>query len=372
MRERIPSDVAICVGERHYTRFGIRSLLEKHVCDIIMPDITRCGGPSEMKRMATMAEAYQVLLAPHNPNGPLSTLASSHVCASVPNFFRQEFMFNDVPWRDTVIDHPIADMVYDGHLHLSDRPGLGVDLVEEEMEKHPGITSNPPENFLYLMRMPFQIDLIGKVVLITGVSSGIGLGTAHEFARAGACVAGCARKPESDDSVSAFLQAVEGEGCKALYVQADVTQEEELEKLVQEVIATFGRLDIVVSNAGMNVFEGAAECSESRWAYNLDLNLASHWRLARIAKPYLEQSGNGVILLMTSNHAFCSIPGCFPYNVTKTAITGLVRSLTIEWGPKIRTVGVAPGFIDTAGNDTWFNSFPDAMAERNVRLIFIR
>ena len=112
------------------------------------------------------------------------------------------------------------------------------------------------------MRMPFQIDLTGKVVLITGVSSGIGLGTAHEFARAGACVAGCARKPESDDSVSAFLQAVEGEGCKALYVQADVTQEEELEKLVQEVIATFGRLDIVVSNAGMNVFEGAAECSE--------------------------------------------------------------------------------------------------------------
>ena len=71
---------------------------------------------------------------------------------------------------------------------------------------------------------------------------------------------------------------MEGEGCKALYVQADVTQEEELEKLVQEVIATFGRLDIVVSNAGMNVFEGAAECSESRWAYNLDLNLASHWR----------------------------------------------------------------------------------------------
>ena len=72
-----------------------------------------------MKRMATMAEAYQVLLAPHNPNGPLSTLASSHVCASVPNFFRQEFMFNDVPWRDTVIDHPIADMVYVGS------PGVG-------------------------------------------------------------------------------------------------------------------------------------------------------------------------------------------------------------------------------------------------------
>lgn len=51
------------------------------------------------------------------------------------------------PWRDTVIDHPIAEMVYDGHLHLSDRPGLGVDLVEEEMEKHPGITMDAPDNF---------------------------------------------------------------------------------------------------------------------------------------------------------------------------------------------------------------------------------
>ncbi|MEP6805795.1 MAG: mandelate racemase/muconate lactonizing enzyme family protein, partial [Flavobacterium sp.] len=139
MRERIPSNISICVGERHYTRHGIRPVLEKNICDIMMPDITRCGGPSEMKRMATMMEAYNVLLAPHNPNGPLSTLASAHVCASVPNFFRQEFMFNDVPWRDTVITHPIKDMIHNGHLRLSERPGLGVDLVEEEMEKHPGI-----------------------------------------------------------------------------------------------------------------------------------------------------------------------------------------------------------------------------------------
>ncbi|RFM26888.1 mandelate racemase/muconate lactonizing enzyme family protein [Deminuibacter soli] len=144
MRERLPSNVSICVGERHYTRHGIRPLLEKHVCDIMMPDITRCGGPSEMKRMATMMEAYNVLLAPHNPNGPLSTLASAHVCATVPNFFRQEFMFTDVPWRDEVITHPIAEMINDGHLHLSDRPGLGVDLVEAEMEKHPGVVAFRP------------------------------------------------------------------------------------------------------------------------------------------------------------------------------------------------------------------------------------
>lgn len=139
MRERIPSNVSICVGERHYTRHGIRPVLEKNICDIMMPDITRCGGPSEMKRMATMMEAYNVLLAPHNPNGPLSTLASAHVCASVPNFFRQEFMFNDVPWRDTIIDYPIHEMIKNGHLVLSDRPGFGVDILEDEIEKHPGL-----------------------------------------------------------------------------------------------------------------------------------------------------------------------------------------------------------------------------------------
>ena len=137
IRQRVRASIPLCVGERHYTRHGFRPVLEKHLCDVIMPDITRCGGPSEMKRIATMAEAYGVPIAPHNPNGPLSTLASAHVCASIPNFFRCEFMFNDVPWRDSCITHPIE--VKEGHLILSDRPGLGVDLVESELEKHPGV-----------------------------------------------------------------------------------------------------------------------------------------------------------------------------------------------------------------------------------------
>jgi galactonate dehydratase len=137
LRQRLPGNISICVGERHYTRHGFRRVLEQHICDIIMPDITRCGGPSEMKRIATMAEVYNVLIAPHNPNGPLSSLASAYVCAAIPNLFRQEFMFIDVPWRDEVISHPLD--ISEGHLHLSGRPGLGVDLIEPEMERHPGI-----------------------------------------------------------------------------------------------------------------------------------------------------------------------------------------------------------------------------------------
>lgn len=139
---RQQTQVPICVGERHYSRWGFRPVLEQQLVDYIMPDVTRCGGPSEMKRIATMAETYNVQVAPHNPNGPLSTLASAHVSASIPNFFRQEFMFNDVPWRDTVISRALN--IKDGCLHLDDAPGLGVDLIDEEMEAHPGITQPKP------------------------------------------------------------------------------------------------------------------------------------------------------------------------------------------------------------------------------------
>ena len=107
-----------------------------------MPDITRCGGIGEMKRIATMAEAYNVPIAPHNPNGPISTTAAAHVMASIPNFFYQEFMATDVTWRDACLTRalPIRDGVYE----LGDEPGLGFDLVEEELERHPGVTVRRP------------------------------------------------------------------------------------------------------------------------------------------------------------------------------------------------------------------------------------
>ncbi len=207
--------------------------------------------------------------------------------------------------------------------------------------------------------MALTIDLKEKVALVTGVTSGIGAGIASMFAKAGANVSGCGT---SEDG-SLFLKETEANNVKAFYTQCDVTKEEDLQKFVQNTIVKFGRIDVLVSNAGRNVFEGAADCDEEHWQQNMELNLASHWRLAKLCKPHLEKN-NGVIVIMTSNHAYSSIPGCFPYNITKTALTGLVRSLAIEWGPSIRTVGIAPGFIDTAGNQKWFDRFPDAEKER--------
>jgi len=136
IKRQIP--LPVCVGERLHSRYMCRPVLDLQAADILMPDVTRCGGISELRKIATLCETYNVPVAPHNPNGPVSTIASAHVMASVPNFFRQEFMLMDVPWRDTVIDKPLP--VRDGYFHLNGEPGLGFDLVEEEMERHPGVT----------------------------------------------------------------------------------------------------------------------------------------------------------------------------------------------------------------------------------------
>jgi galactonate dehydratase len=140
IRQKIP--LPVCVGERLHSRFMARPILEKRAADILMPDITRCGGIGEMKRIAAMCEAFNVPIAPHNPNGPISTIAAAHVMASVPNFYLQEFMITDVPWRDTVLDKPLP--VKNGVFALGDEPGLGFDLNEEELDRHPGVTRRRP------------------------------------------------------------------------------------------------------------------------------------------------------------------------------------------------------------------------------------
>jgi len=137
--------------------------------------------------------------------------------------------------------------------------------------------------------------------------------------------------------------------------------------LMQVVQAQWGGLDVLISNAGRNVFKGAELCSEDDWDECMNLDLASHWRLSKEALPLLRNSKSdepGSIVIIGSNHAHNTIPGCFPYNVAKAGLLGLVQSLAIEWGPDIRCAGIAPGFIDTPGNDAWFDTFPDSAAER--------
>lgn len=212
--------------------------------------------------------------------------------------------------------------------------------------------------------MSVSIDLSGLRALVTGVTSGLGAGIAATLAQAGVDVAGCGLEPDAHDGATAFRAAAAGHGRRAFYRACDVSDGDAARALVAWSAETLGGLDLVVSNAGRSVFTGAAATDEAAWQANLDLNLAAHWRIAQAARPWLERSARPVIVVIASNHAFYTLPGCFPYNVAKAGLLALVQSLAIEWGPRVRAVGVAPGFIDAPMAAGWFETFPDPAAKR--------
>jgi NAD(P)-dependent dehydrogenase (short-subunit alcohol dehydrogenase family) len=212
--------------------------------------------------------------------------------------------------------------------------------------------------------MSIHIDLSNRRAVVTGVSSGIGAGVAEALAQAGSDVAGCGLEPASSEGVKRFIAAVEGHGRRAHYQSVDLADGAAARAFVEWSARQLGGLDIIVSNAGRNYHIGAAQVSEAEWQANFDLNLAAHWRVAQAAKPYLDRAQAPVVIIMGSNHAFYTLPNSFPYNVAKAGLLAMVQSLAIEWGPHIRTAGIAPGFIDTPMNIEWFGQFPDPAAKR--------
>ncbi len=208
------------------------------------------------------------------------------------------------------------------------------------------------------------IDLTGKVAIVTGASQGIGLGIASVLAEAGCHVAGCGLSEPSGSKAIHFTEQIEKHGQEAFYKQMDIRREKDIEVFVKEVIQRFGRINILISNAGENRFTTPEECETSFWNENMSLNLKSHWLMAKACFEQL-RNHRGIALMMTSNHAYATLPGCFPYNVAKAGIIGLVKALAVQWGPEVRVIGLAPGFIVTEGGDKWFQSFPDPVAKRN-------
>jgi galactonate dehydratase len=125
----------IATGERLVGRWEFRELLEKRAVSIIQPDVSHCGGISEARRIAAMAETYLVPVACHNPQGPVSTAASLHVGFAVPNYLIQEVVRADVPWRNDILIEPLD--VDKGVVSAPAKPGLGIDINEAEAAKHP-------------------------------------------------------------------------------------------------------------------------------------------------------------------------------------------------------------------------------------------
>ncbi len=137
--------IPIATGERLVTRNEFREHLEKRACAVIQPNVCYCGGVSEVRRIAAMAEASLVPIAPHNPNGPIGTMVSVHLALALPNFLILEQVRGDVSWRGEIVDHPLETQ--DGYVSPPTRPGIGVELVEEVAAAHPGRSPAPHLEF---------------------------------------------------------------------------------------------------------------------------------------------------------------------------------------------------------------------------------
>jgi galactonate dehydratase len=127
--------IPVATGEMLYTTFGFRELLEKHAADIIQPDVCICGGLLEMKKIAALAEAHYVTVAPHNPTGPIATAVNVHFAATTPNFLILEYHPDDAGPRADLLQRPIR--LRDGYLELPEAPGLGVELNEAAVPDRP-------------------------------------------------------------------------------------------------------------------------------------------------------------------------------------------------------------------------------------------
>jgi galactonate dehydratase len=129
------SNIPIATGERLVGRWQFREVFEKRACHIIQPDLTHCGGLWEARKIAAMAEAYSIAVAPHNPNGPICTAVAVQFALSTPNWIIQEAITSDVPWRHDVIEGSFD--VVDGYIGVPTAPGLGISVNEKEAAKYP-------------------------------------------------------------------------------------------------------------------------------------------------------------------------------------------------------------------------------------------
>ncbi len=127
--------IPLATGECLYTKFDFREILIKQAADIIQPDICLAGGVMELKKIAAMAEAHYVKVAPHNPMGPLATMVNVHFAASTPNFLVLEYHPDDAAPRKDLIKDPI--MVKDGFLQIPTKPGWGYEINEEAFKSYP-------------------------------------------------------------------------------------------------------------------------------------------------------------------------------------------------------------------------------------------
>ena len=193
------------------------------------------------------------------------------------------------------------------------------------------------------------MSIKNRVAIITGAGQGVGRATAQLFAREGARVVIFSRTPSHlDETVTAIRDA----GGDVLAIQGDVAQEEDVQKLFQQVRDTYGHLDILINCAGIVAVRPFVEMDTATWDQVLGVNLRGTFLCCREAFRMMSTQGQGVIVNISSLSGVKGVekfPGLSAYNVSKSGVAGLTEILAVEGKPhNIRVCAVSPGAIDTA------------------------
>lgn len=203
--------------------------------------------------------------------------------------------------------------------------------------------------------------LNGKSAFVTGAGQGIGRGIAEQLAAKGASVTIAEINEAAGKSTADQLSQA---GHQAQFVKVDIRAEDDIKSGIAAHLQRFGGLDIVVNNAGQNQHFDASQMSVDEWERSMSLNLRGAWLCCKHALPIMAAREGGVIINIASVHATMTAYNFFPYNVAKSGILGLTRSLALDWGRhNIRAVAVSPGWVRTQPAIDYFEGADDPAAE---------
>ena len=201
----------------------------------------------------------------------------------------------------------------------------------------------------------------GKSAFVTGAGQGIGRGIAKELAAQGASVT---IAEINDATGKTTAEELCGAGYQAQFARVDIRCEADIKAGIAAHVAHFGGLDILVNNAGQNQHFDASQMSVEEWETSMSLNLRGAWLCSKHALPIMASQESGVIINIASVHANLTLYNNFPYNVAKSGVLGLTRSLAVDWGQSnIRAVSVSPGYFRTQPVLNGFAQANDPAAE---------
>jgi NAD(P)-dependent dehydrogenase (short-subunit alcohol dehydrogenase family) len=218
------------------------------------------------------------------------------------------------------------------------------------------------------------VRLEHKIAIVTGAASGIGRAIAILFAREGAQVVAVDIQEHSrlESEIPATVEVIRSSGGTALFVRTDLTQRAQVEAMVDETLRRFGRIDVLVNNAGAFVRNAITEVSDEEWEQVLNLNLRGYFYTCRRVIPEMLKQGGGKIVNMSSIHGIRGTGTAATYCASKGAIENLTRQLAVEYGNKsIYVNAIAPGTIKTAMSKP-FREDPAILADYEMHTLLPR